>query len=295
MHIVKKSKQTLKIINGTITDYKNYPFFGILYINDISACGCSYIGGPCNAVITAAHCLVDSNGFPLDKSQLKIGFLQSRESIPNFRYNVSKVIIHPYYDYDTYDYDIAILYLSTKPNVAITPLKIPSREQSFEFIKPSKPAEIIGYGLTCVNCNINTFSQNNLLFHKNGVSADDIIENFNLRKNKSTPVYPQIMRKGLINMVSKTPSKYNLYSPETITPRMILAGKFNVYTNPYDNVDSCFGDSGGPLLYKYNGEYQLTGLVSWGKGCALTGYPGVYTYVNYFRSWIKKNTKLTYL
>lgn len=284
-----------KIINGTITDFRNYPFFGILYINDIDSCGCSYIGGPYNAVITAAHCLVDENGFPLDKSQLKIGFLQSRVSIPNLMYTVSKVIIHPYYDYSTYDYDIAILYLSTKPDVAVKPLKIPSREQSLEFVKPSKPAEIIGFGLTCVNCNIKTFSQNNLLNPKNGISADDIIENFNHRKNKSTPVYSQIMRKGLINMVSKTPSKYNLYSSGKITPRMILAGKFNVYINPNDNVDSCFGDSGGPLLHKFNGKYQLIGLVSWGKGCALTGYPGVYTYVSYLRRWIKKTTNLTYL
>lgn len=294
MHTVKKSKQSLKIINGKIADYRNYPFFGILYVNNISSCGCSYIGGPYNAVITAAHCLV-KNGIPLDKTQFKIGFLQSRESIPNFTYNVSKVIIHPYYNVETYDYDIAILYLSVKPNVAITPLKIPSREQAFEFIKPSKPTEIIGYGLTCVNCNVKTYLQDNLIFSKTSMSADNIIENFNYKQNKSSPVFPQIMRKGLINMVSKIPSKYNFYLPEQITPRMILAGKFNVYTNPYDNVDTCAGDSGGPLLYNYNGKYQLIGLASWGRGCALTGYPGVYTYVNYFRNWIKKNTKIYYL
>lgn len=273
MDTTEKSKQYLRIINGTIADYRNYPFFGILYVNGVSSCGSSYIGGPYNAVITAAHCLVDIN-----KTQLKIGFLQSRESIPNFMYNVSKVIIHPYYNNETYDNDIAILYLSEKPNIAIKPLKIPSREQAFEFIKPSRPTEIIGFGLTCVNCNVKTY-----------------LQNFNYKQNKSNPVYPQIMRKGLINMVSKIPSKYNLYLPEQITQRMILAGKFNVYTNPNDNVDSCFGDSGGPLLYNYNGKYQLIGLVSWGRGCGITGYPGVYTYVNYFRNWIKKNTNISYL
>jgi secreted trypsin-like serine protease len=295
MDTVKKSKQSLKIINGSIADYKVYPFFGILYIDDFASCGSSYIGGPYNAVITAAHCLVDINNIPVDKTQLKVGFLQSRLSIQNFMYNVSKVIIHPYYNNETADNDIAIIFLSEKPNIAITPLKIPSREQAFEFIKPSRPTEVIGYGLTCVNCNIQPYSQNNLIFPKTSMSTDDIIENFNYKQNKTTPIKPQIMRKGLINMVSKIPSKYNFYLPGEITPRMILAGKFNVYANPIDNVDASQGDSGGPLLYNYKGKYQLIGLVSWGKGSGVTGYPTVYTYVNYYRNWIKKKTNICYL
>jgi hypothetical protein len=50
------------------------------------------------------------------------------------------------------------------------------------------------------------------------------------------------------------------------------------------NFDSCGGDSGGPLLDKATGE--LVGIVSFGKGCGNPDFPGVYTRVSKYTSWI---------
>jgi secreted trypsin-like serine protease len=40
--------------------------------------------------------------------------------------------------------------------------------------------------------------------------------------------------------------------------------------------DSCIGDSGGPLFIRGStaADDELVGLVSWGRGCALSGYAG---------------------
>ncbi|XP_029974583.1 trypsin [Salarias fasciatus] len=62
-----------------------------------------------------------------------------------------------------------------------------------------------------------------------------------------------------------------------ITQNMLCAG------SPMGGKDSCQGDSGGPLVC--NNYFE--GIVSWGIGCANPYFPGVYTKVRNYVTWIK--------
>ncbi|XP_064543166.1 seminase-like [Drosophila montana] len=70
----------------------------------------------------------------------------------------------------------------------------------------------------------------------------------------------------------------------TITYSMLCAGVLG-------HKDACTFDSGGPIVYQDENQKELCGIVSFGIGCASAKYPGVYTDVNYVRSFIESSVK----
>uniref|UniRef100_A0A8C0L5B0 Coagulation factor X n=1 Tax=Canis lupus dingo TaxID=286419 RepID=A0A8C0L5B0_CANLU len=71
----------------------------------------------------------------------------------------------------------------------------------------------------------------------------------------------------------------------SITQNMFCAG--------YDSKpeDACQGDSGGPHVTRFKDTYFVTGIVSWGEGCARKGKYGIYTKVTNFLKWIDRSMK----
>ena len=77
-------------------------------------------------------------------------------------------------------------------------------------------------------------------------------------------------------------------SYQTLSENMLCAGYMD------GSKDSCQGDSGGPLIYFENGQYLLSGIVSFGgteiEPCGALDYPGVYTRVSKYIEWIEGYT-----
>lgn len=95
--------------------------------------------------------------------------------------------------------------------------------------------------------------------------------------------YPEMLMQVDVPLVSNATCSvaYDaLYGAGSITNNMLCAGY------PQGGKDSCQGDSGGPLMVWTGIGYVQVGVVSWGEGCALAGYYGVYTRVSNYAAWI---------
>ncbi len=94
--------------------------------------------------------------------------------------------------------------------------------------------------------------------------------------------YPSVLRQVTIPLISDSTcaSAY----PDAITGNMVCAGEMS------GGKDSCYGDSGGPLIYGSDASSaQQVGVVSWGDGCAEANKPGVYTRVANYIDWLTQH------
>ncbi|XP_033826386.1 tryptase [Periophthalmus magnuspinnatus] len=93
--------------------------------------------------------------------------------------------------------------------------------------------------------------------------------------------FPQRLQEVNVPVVSRLVCDVS-YTNVDITNNMLCAGRAG--------KDSCQGDSGGPLVLKMNGSWVLMGVVSFGIGCGLPQFPGVYTQVSRYQTWISGRT-----
>ncbi|XP_034564557.1 hyaluronan-binding protein 2-like [Notolabrus celidotus] len=91
---------------------------------------------------------------------------------------------------------------------------------------------------------------------------------------------PQLLNARVFMISQERCSRPEVYGP-VLDNTMLCAGVLR------GGTDSCQGDSGGPLVCEQNGTHYVSGVVSWGIGCAMKNKPGVYANVHTFLDWIK--------
>jgi len=240
-----------RIVGGTeVTGSSNYPWV-VLLSNSTSPNGffCGATLISDEWVATAAHCVADLNG---SNVYAFVGeYDQStNDVVPNL---ISRVIVHADYNDVTSDNDIALLRLSS-PETSITPVSL---------ITPDLATTLEG-------------------------EADDLVSDIRVIGWGDTldPVqytYPTVLREVDIPYISNAVCNLPLHLGGQVTVNMMCAGL------PEGGVDSCQGDSGGPLLYLDSGNWHLSGIVSWGFGCAEPNKYGVYTRVENYLDWIESH------
>ncbi|KAK4326511.1 hypothetical protein Pmani_002976 [Petrolisthes manimaculis] len=232
-----------RIVGGSETRVHEYPWMILLQITsgrDTFMCGASVITN--TQVLTAAHC-VDTGSSVLaiagehdteDNTETKTQSISS-----------SKIVVHPEYDPNTFENDIAIIHLSDtlKFDDSVQPICLAREDRQYE----GKKAIVTGWGTTREGGDIS----------------------IKLQEVELT-----------VNTNAECRSSYGVSS---IADSMVCASE--------SGKDSCQGDSGGPLVMNDKGIWYQVGVVSWGRGCAQAGYPGVYTRVTSYIDWISSEVK----
>jgi len=260
-----------RIAGGTVIgsgEVPNYSFYGTV-LNDF-ICGGVYIGD--DVVLTAAHCV---EGQTAANTKFYMGHATLNElntvSGNTYVYNVNHITMHASYNTNTIDYDIALIFLDSNPSDdGFVPIDLVPSGQIATLEAHLRECEVVGYGITT--------------YDDSGAVSNE-------------------MRKATVYIYSKadTPFDENYQAINPITSRMLMAGFFGNESDPAatdaitgNNRDSRPGDSGGPLFTDLSGTNYLIGLVSWGLSTSIDGYPGIYTRVSQFLTWISNNIAIYY-
>jgi secreted trypsin-like serine protease len=166
-------------------------------------------------------------------------------------FSVAVDSIFPHPNFDNVSYDNDVALVKLKtPATGITPIKLIQPAQT-TLIATGKNQTTAGWGLTS-NTGFN--------------SSDTLLKT-------TVPI-----------VATATCNAANAYNGE-ITSNMLCAGYMA------GGSDACQGDSGGPLFTTDSLNNQvLTGVVSWGEGCAEPNFPGVYTKLANYYTWITNKT-----
>jgi len=241
-----------KIVNGEDAKYGEWPWQVSLRqwrtATFLHKCGAALLSE--NWAITAAHCVESVNP---DELLLRMGeFDLNDEEHEPFTFQDRKVQIvasHPKFDPKTFEYDLALLRFYEP--VVFTPNIIPVCIPEDDEDLVGRDAWVTGWG----------------------------------RLYEDGPL-PSKMQKVTLPIINNTECElmYEQAGFREHIPHIFICAGYRE-----GGKDSCEGDSGGPMsVQRQDSRFMLSGVISWGIGCAEKNQPGVYTRISDFREWINQ-------
>jgi len=315
-----------RVVNGTVVDASTYAarwssIVALVRRSEDDVRTGQFCGGTLVAprlVVTAAHCVSDPSkllalqDFDRDKiynnaRAAKPGTMQVVAGrrvlgvVSGQRINVSQVLIHPRYDPETSDYDVAVLRLASAPAASLG-------------VRPVRPVAEGEDGIWGAGAGLAATPTDGPWVAGWGYRSDPLDDFEGFSSNANTPYHRPtrpVKRSGKAGRSSIANSLESalltirsdaacdtggvgegtgygrIFNPAT----MLCAGTLDTSDANDENalsngVDSCYGDSGGPVLASTGAALRLVGIVSFGAACADRSTYGVYTRVSAMRPFL---------
>nr|XP_023014800.1 chymotrypsinogen A-like [Leptinotarsa decemlineata] len=204
-----------------------------------------------NFVLTAAHKIRNLTAVNVILGLHNLNEIQAAQTI-----GVSSIYYHSSYNSATLKEDIALLLLSTPVNLGntISIACLPAAGRDYQ-------------GSSADNCLVTGFGQ---ISFTSGAAPTPYL------KQVHVPVISTETCRTIMNTL--------------VTPDTYLDANKEICAGGQTNLDSCTQDGGSGLVCRDSATtpFSLVGLVNWGKGCGITGVPGVYVRVSSYIDWITR-------
>ncbi|KAF7644313.1 hypothetical protein LDENG_00224270 [Lucifuga dentata] len=281
--------QVKRIVGGHSAEPGLFPWQVLLSVEDLSrvpedrwfGSGALLSG---TWVLTAAHVLRsqrrDTSVVPVAPEHVKVflGLLNARDKHLATNCSVVEILLHPDFQPQNYNNDIALVKLSeaVEPNEIIRPICLPppQSEDGPPMPLPNSLGVVAGWGISNPNASSSSSSSDPSSLTSELRMTSDLLQYVKL---------PVVAQDECQASYTSRSVNYN------ITNNMFCAGFYE------GGQDTCLGDSGGAFVMEEENSrrWVVFGLVSWGgpEDCGSQRVYGVYTRVANYVGWIQNHIR----
>jgi secreted trypsin-like serine protease len=211
-------------------------------------------------ILTAAHCLYNTAGarITIERLAAEVGARRLSEVPARAQVAVARIVVHPDYDPQSQDNDIALVELAQEagPLIAQVTTTRPASDP--------EAATILGFGS----------------FYEGRLAATALS-----RTGAPLSQTSDRLRQAVVRVVDPTACAARAGTSGGAT------GAYQICAGAGPDA-ACVGDSGGPLIVDGDDRTdRVAGIVSFGSGCAVDRPVTVYTRVSAYAGWIAETIR----